>query len=196
MFLETLCIDHGEVLNIDGHINRMQRTAIHFGFQAPALPDLSSLLHASLLDTKVKCRILYRQTLLDISFERYQPKSVRSLQLVEAVPDYLFKYADREELTSLLKHKGKADEILITRNGLITDTTFSNVVLRQGDLFFTPDSWLLNGTKRQKLLREGIITERRITRETLHEYESVYLINAMLDIDDAVPIPVSSIFPL
>ncbi len=66
---------------------------------------------------------LYRETLLDISFEKYQPKRVQSLQLVEASPDFLFKYADRKELSRLLEQKGDADEILITRNGLITDTT-------------------------------------------------------------------------
>lgn len=193
MFLETICIDHGSVLNLDGHISRMQFTAIHFGFQSPTLPDLSGLLPASLRDTKVKCRILYRQNLQDISFEKYQPQKIQSLQLVEATPNYHFKYVDRDELTSLLKYKGEADEILITCNGLITDTTFSNVAFRQGDQLFTPDSCLLNGTRRQKLLREGLITERRISRETLHEYESFYLINAMLDIGDTTPIPVSFI---
>ncbi|MCE5177659.1 MAG: aminotransferase class IV [Porphyromonadaceae bacterium] len=195
MFLETICINQGKVLNAAAHIDRMQHTAIHFGFLSPSLPDLFSMLPAALRNTKVKCRILYRETLLDISFEKYQPKRVQSLQLVEASPDYLFKYADRKELSRLLEQKGDADEILITRNGLITDTTFSNVVFRQGNHLFTPDSWLLNGTKRQQLLREGSITEKRITREKLHEYESVYLINAMLDIEDAASVPVNCIIP-
>lgn len=196
MFLETICIDQGKVLNAAAHIDRMQRTAIHFGFLSPSLPDLFSMLPDALHDVKVKCRILYWETLLDITFEKYQPKRVQSLQLVEASPDYSFKYADRKELSRLLEQKGEADEILIIRHGLITDTTFSNVVFRQGDHLFTPDSWLLNGTKRQQLLREGSITEKRITRETLHEYESVYLVNAMLDIENETSIPIGSIFPL
>lgn len=195
MFLETICIDHGKVLNIEGHIDRMRLTSNCFRFGTPSLPYLPDLLPLALRDTKVKCRILYRETLLDISFEEYQPKKVLSLQLVEASPDYSFKYADRNELSLLLEQKGEADEILITRNGFITDSSFSNVVFRQGDHLFTPDSWLLNGTKRQKLLREGIIAERKITRETLHEYESVYLVNAMLNIEDATSVPVGSIIP-
>ncbi|MFA6911879.1 MAG: aminotransferase class IV, partial [Proteiniphilum sp.] len=137
----------------------------------------------------------YRETLLEISFDQYEPKRVQSLQMVEASPDYCFKYTNRDELNRLLEQKGEADEILITCNGLITDTTFSNVVFRQGDHLFTPDSWLLNGTKRQKLLREGTITVRKITRETVQAYESVHLINAMLDIEDTPPVPVSCIFP-
>ena len=195
MFLETICIDQGKVRNPAGHIFRMQHTAAHFHFKAPTLPDLSSLLPTALLDAKVKCRILYRETLLEISFEKYQPKWVQSLQLVEASPDYSFKYANRKEMSRLLELKGEADEILITRDGLITDTTFSNVAFRQGDQLFTPDSYLLNGTKRQQLLREGIITERKITSETLHKYESVCLINAMLDVGDTIPVPISSVIP-
>lgn len=195
MFLETICIDHGELLNAGAHITRMQLTAARFRFDAPPLPDLLSLLPRELRDTKVKCRIIYRETLQDISFEKYQPKRIQSLQLVEAAPDYAYKYADRKELIRLLERKGEADEILITRGGLITDSSFSNVVFRQGNLFFTPDSWLLNGTKRQKLLREGRITEKRITTESLHEYQSVFLINAMLDIGDMVSLPVSRILP-
>lgn len=195
MLLETICIDHGKICNLAWHITRMQQAAAHFHFRAPALPDLLPLLPVELGDTKVKCRVRYRETLLELSFDIYQPKRVQSLQLVEASPDYSFKYADRDELNRLLEQKGEADEILITRNGLITDTTFSNVVFRQGDHLFTPNSWLLNGTKRQKLLDEGTITERRITRETLHTYESVHLINAMLDIEETPPVPVSCIFP-
>ncbi|MDD2314142.1 MAG: aminotransferase class IV [Proteiniphilum sp.] len=195
MFLETICIDHGNVCNLAGHIARMQQAAAHFRFRAPALPDLLLLLPAELHDTKVKCRIRYRETLLEISFDQYEPKRVQSLQMVEASPDYCFKYTNRDELNRLLEQKGEADEILITCNGLITDTTFSNVVFRQGDHLFTPDSWLLNGTKRQKLLREGTITVRKITRETVQAYESVHLINAMLDIEDTPPVPVSCIFP-
>ena len=195
MLLETICIDHGNVCNLAGHIARMQQAAAHFRFRAPALPDLLLLLPAELHDTKVKCRIRYRETLLEISFDQYEPKRVQSLQMVEASPDYCFKYTNRDELNRLLEQKGEADEILITCNGLITDTTFSNVVFRQGDHLFTPDSWLLNGTKRQKLLREGTITVRKITRETVQAYESVHLINAMLDIEDTPPVPVSCIFP-
>lgn len=195
MFLETICIDHGRLLNVAAHLNRMKLTAAAFAFHAPALPDLLKLLPLDQYNTKVKCRILYRETLHDITFEKYRPQKILSLKLIEASPDYGYKYAGREELTGLLAQKGDADEVLITRNGLITDTSFSNVVFRQGEQYFTPESWLLNGTKRQKLLREGRITEKRITRETLHEYQSLFLINAMLDVEDAASIPVSNITP-
>lgn len=193
MFLETICILHGEIQNRQGHEERMRQTASHFGFKAPALPDLLSLPVKELRVSKVKCRIIYHNTIEEISFERYTAGKVSSLKLIEAPIDYSFKFADRKTLNTLLAQKDDCDEILITRNGLITDTSYSNVVFGQGEQFFTPESTLLNGTKRQKLLQEGKITEKRIDRNSLIEYDRIYLINAMLDITDRVSLPIDRI---
>ena len=193
MFLETICILHGEIQNRQAHKERMQRTATHFGFNAPPLPDLLQLLPDRLRDTKVKCRIVYHKSIQETSFEPYFPKKITSLKLVEASIDYSFKLADRKSLNILLSQKGDCDEILITRNGLITDTSYSNVVFSKGERYFTPESPLLNGTKRQKLLREGVITEKRIVRDSLSEYDRIYLINALLDIEDEISLSVNRI---
>lgn len=190
-------------MNAHAHEERMQRTGAHFGFAAPGLLELErGILEREMLDQgtleremlerekgKVKCRVVYRETIEEITFERYLPKRARTLKLIEASPNYSFKYTDRQELNALLAKKDGHDEILITRNGLITDTSYSNVVLRQGDLLFTPATPLLNGTKRQKLLQEGIIRERDIHRDALPEYDRLYLINAMLDMEDEVSLP-------
>lgn len=190
MFLESICILHGEIQNRQGHEERMQRTAVHFGFNTPPLPDLKKLLPDELRDTKVKCRIIYHEVIEEISFERYIPRKITSLKLIEAPVDYSFKLADRSCLNDLSAQKGNCDEILITRNGFITDTSYSNVILSCGREYFTPESPLLNGTKRQKLLREGIITERAIHRDSLHEYDRIYLINAMLDMENDISLPI------
>ena len=193
MFLETICIQQGEVQNKPRHEERMYRTASHFGFKSPALPDLLPLLPKKLRDTKVKCRIIYRETIQELTFEPYLPRKITSLKLIEASPDYAFKLADRHTLNDLLEKKGDCDEILITRNGFITDTSYSNVVLRRGDTYFTPEIPLLNGTKRQKLLQEGRITEKQIHRDSLQTYDRVYLINAMLNMEDDISLPAHNI---
>jgi Branched-chain amino acid aminotransferase/4-amino-4-deoxychorismate lyase len=193
MFLESICIEKGIVQNAGAHIERMRQTAARFGFIAPALPGIASLIPSELEEAKVKCRIIYHTSIEKIGFEEYFPKSIQSLKLVEASPDYSFKFADRSQLYTLLDQKGACDEILITRKGHITDTSFSNVVLRRGDEFFTPDSYLLNGTKRQKLLLEQKVCEERITIDRLYEFDRIYLINALLGIEDAVSLPTSNI---
>lgn len=182
MFLETINIQNGIVQNLHGHIARMRETAQHFGFSAPNFPELKTLIPKELQkNAKIKCRLIYHTEINEITFEKYIPKIIKSLKLVEASPDYSFKFSDRTELNALLSQKGDCDEILIVRNGCITDTSFSNVVFRRENDFFTPDTYILNGTKRQLLLQQGIIREKRITVENMGEFDEIILVNAMLD---------------
>jgi 4-amino-4-deoxychorismate lyase len=53
---------------------------------------------------------------------------------------------------------------------------------------------LLNGTKRQLLLSNGIINEAQISVDSINDYDRVWLINALLDIEDKISIPVNQIF--
>ncbi len=188
MFLETIRIVDGIIGNALAHEERILQTATHFGFTAPKkfVAELGRSLPHDLREGKVKCRVLYHEKIEEITFERYIPKKVESLKLIEASPDYRFKYADRQVLEALLQQKGECDEILITRDGFITDTSYSNVVLTREGKLFTPARPLLNGTKRQQLLQRGIIQPKDIHRESLGEYERVILINAMLDVEDDI----------
>lgn len=56
-------------------------------------------------------------------------REIRSLRLVAADDelDYHLKYADRSALARLLQRRDDCDEILIVRDGAITDTSYSNV---------------------------------------------------------------------
>lgn len=195
MFLETICILDGIIGNALAHEERVLQTATHFGFTAQGrfVRELGRSLPSDLREGKVKCRVLYHETIEEITFERYQPKRVKSLKLMEAFPDYRFKYADRQALEALLQQKGECDEILITRDGFITDTSYSNVVLTQEGKLFTPARPLLNGTKRRKLLQMGIIQPKDIHRDSLGEYERVILINAMLDVEDDISLAVDRV---
>ena len=196
MFLETICIKNGIVQHIEAHKERMRKTAAHFGFHAPELPDLSSQLPDELIDKKVKCSITYHENITNIVFSEYVARKIRSLKLVESDINYTFKFSDRLALNTLLDKKGNADEILIVQNNCITDTTFSNVVFQRGNTFFTPDTYLLNGTKRQKLLQKKKIEETRITVDDLSTFNTVFLVNAMLDIEDQKGISISNIKPM
>ena len=96
-------------------------------------------------------------------------REIRSLRLVAADDelDYHLKYADRSALARLLQRRDDCDEILIVRDGAITDTSYSNVAFFDGRKYVTPDTFLLNGTRRQYLLGTGVLTERRITPSDL-----------------------------
>lgn len=184
MFLETICINKSVVQNIDVHIRRMVATASHYNMQAPELPDLVSLMPIELHDKLVRCSITYNTDIINIAFYDYTPRNIKSLKLVESDIDYSHKFADRESLNSLLQYKDDCDEVLIVKGGMITDTTFSNIVFSNKDGLFTPQSYLLNGTKRQQLLDNHSISEAVISPDDLHKYDKAYLINAMLNIGD------------
>jgi 4-amino-4-deoxychorismate lyase len=195
MFLESICILDGRAVNLEAHRERMGLTGNRFGFTAPQLPDLEQLLPESLRKGKVKCRIEYDGKIRSIGFDPYRPKPVCVLRLVEAEGlDYSFKYSDRSRLDAL-NDAEPGHEVLIVQGGEITDTTYSNVVLRKAGELFTPSASLLNGTKRQKLLRESIVREMKITVDNLGRFDHLYLINAMLDIEDGVGVPVKKILP-
>ena len=195
MFLETLCIENNVVKNQEAHWQRIQKTAAHFGFRPPKTPDILRKMPTNLASTKTKCSIIYKEEINKITFTPYIPKRVNSLKLVEAPHIcYRFKYADRDMLNQLRSLKSEYSEVLITQNGCITDTTYSNVACKRGDTYFTPDTYLLNGTKRQWLIQQGILHEVRITKENLHSYDAVILINAMLDLEDGIVIPTKNIY--
>ena len=79
------------------------------------------------------------------------------------------------------------------RNGAITDTSYSNVAFFDGQKYVTPDTYLLNGTRRQYLLGEGLLMQRRITPSELCRFERVVLINAMLGLEDDLSVPIGQI---
>ncbi|NLX81027.1 MAG: hypothetical protein GXZ03_05640 [Proteiniphilum sp.] len=186
MLLETICIHNNQAVNIHLHTQRMQNSAKNLGFVAPHLPNLVDIMPRSLANKRVRCSIKYGTDIIDILFVEYTPRVIRSLKVIEADISYSLKFADRHPLNQLLLQKGYCDEVLVVRDNFITDTTFSNVVFENSEGLFTPDTYLLNGIKRQKLIAEGVVKETRISQNDLHKYSRVHLVNAMLDIGMSV----------
>lgn len=139
-----------------------------------------------------RCRVIYEESIISVEFIPYQPAAVRTLKVVHADEiDYGLKYLDRTSLTGLIDHD-VADDVLIVKNGCLTDTSYSNIVFTEGRKWVTPDTPLLQGTMREKLLREGAIKEERITPDDLGRFTHFRLINAMLGFD-APLLPVNNI---
>ena len=73
--------------------------------------------------------------------------------------------------------------MLLVRNGMITDTSYSNIVFRREGEWITPSFCLLKGTMRQYLLDNGKIREEQIAVKDLPRFEKFKLINAMIGWD-------------
>lgn len=132
-----------------------------------------------------KFRIVYDDKIQEVSLSGYEPKQIRKVKLIDASHiDYSFKYADRSAFNSLFEEAGDCDEIIITRNGFVTDTSYANLVFFKNEKIYTPANPLLNGTKRQLLLEQKIIKEIPLKVQEIKEYSHFGLINAMLDPGD------------
>ena len=131
-----------------------------------------------------RCRVIYGKQIEKFEFIPHVYRIVNSLQLVvDNNIDYNFKYADRKNLEQLFEKRGSCDDIIIVKNGLITDSFAANLVFFDGKEWWTPDTPLLRGTQREKLLTEGRIKETRITLADLSNFTKAGLINAMADFE-------------
>ena len=195
MFIETIRIQDGHVCHLSDHTDRMRRTADHFGFTAPTLPhDLEARLPADLRTGTVRCRVLYDHTLREVTFTPYRRRQIERLFAVDAgTTDYAFKYADRAPLARPQISLAETDELLFIRDGCLTDTSYTNLVLRRGDELVTPDTFLLDGTCRRRLLRTGRIRTARIHLQDLPTYDELLLINAMMPLREAIRLPTTAV---
>ncbi len=188
-FIETLKLKDGQLLFLQDHQRRMERTFANFfcGKKVPALQDALGSLPSK---GEFRVRVLYDVKIQKTEVFPLIPRNFVSLQLVETDLNYDFKFADRKTLQSLYESRRNADEILIIRDGLITDTSISNVCFFDGQDWFTPESCLLEGTARERLLKEGRIDTRKITVNDLGNYQKVRLINSLIDFEDETDIPI------
>jgi len=134
-----------------------------------------------------KCRIVYNEQIQSINFTPYQLKKIKSLQLVHHNQiDYHHKYENRSTLNLLYKKRGKADDIIIIKNGKVTDAYYANLVFWDGSDYVTSDTPLLHGIKRQLLIESGLVKVETIKVENLAKYKEVHLVNAFLDLGRVV----------
>lgn len=194
--IETLRVEEGRFLHPELHQKRMAESTQELFGHSWYLDFASLSVPEHCRHGLVKCRVLYDRTLRDLTFEPYTPRTIRSLRLVTAPPelDYHLKYADREALEKLRSLRQRCDEIIIVRNGALSDTSYSNLLFYDGNDYVTPDSYLLNGTRRQRLLREGRIREEHLTPHDLSRFKSAILINAMIGLEENISVPVNQIY--
>lgn len=192
--LETIKLYQKKLWNIEYHNERMNQSRKELYGCSDSL-NLESIIKipSEISDGLFKCRVIYTDKILDVDIMPYATRAINSLQIVHANElEYNHKYEDRSTLQKLLC-KCTASDVIIIKNGFVTDTSYSNIVFYDGVKYFTPSTPLLKGTKREKLLKEGTITEEEIKLNDIQKYKSVFLINALMDIDDKYAIPIENI---
>ena len=180
-FLETIKSIDGEVSHLHYHQQRYESVLRSFGIleyknlQDYLCPPSNGL---------YRCRLVYTLESIDVTYHEYKKREVDSLKIVyDEVVEYTKKATDRSHIDSLYELRDECSDILIVKNGYITDTSIANVALHKDGIWYTPTSPLLKGTTRQRLLDNGRLVEKNIRVEELKDYSQVALLNAMIDFD-------------
>ncbi len=178
---ETIKCNNGELVNMKWH-NRRFNGARKMCFEQTNELDLVKIItvppHAQ--TGMFRCRVTYSETIEKIEFIPHHYRKIESLKIIEENNiDYKFKYSNRELLNFLFEKRGNYDDIIIVKNGFITDSTVANLLFFDGDKWWTPDTPLLPGTQRAKLLEEKKVMECKISVSDLTQFQKAGLINAM-----------------
>lgn len=192
--IESICVIDGKVRNPDYHQKRMDDSVFGcYGIKNKLkLADLISDLRFP-AEGKFKLRILYSKKIESIQLIQYFQRDIRSFQLVyDDQISYDFKFEDRSDFENLMS-KTDADEIIIVKNGLITDTSFSNLIFFDGQKRLTPAQPLLKGTMRSFLIDHQKIEESEIRVDDLEKFKGFKLINSMLSPDETESFDISAI---
>lgn len=141
-------------------------------------------------ESLIKCRIIYDEIIREVGFQRYQLPHISSLAIVHCDDiDYSYKFHDRSQLHEAYKNKGVHDDIVIVKDGYITDSYFANLVFVNHSGYFTPTTPLLSGTRRERLIHDNVIQATSIRLSDIENYKYVTLINAMIALDE-IKIPI------
>jgi 4-amino-4-deoxychorismate lyase len=177
--LETIKIVNGAAPFLAFHNARLNKSR-EILFNAKDEIDLKNFIQAPQSGI-YKCRIIYAKTIETIEYSPLQNRNFKTFKVIENDNiTYPFKYLNRENLNHLMQFKGQADDILIVKKGLVTETSIANVAFLHQDKWLTPSMPLLKGTTRERLLREKKVVEATIRLEDLKNISKMAIMNALL----------------
>lgn len=134
-----------------------------------------------------KCRMVYDEDVQLLELVPYERREIRTLKLVETNLESLaYKLEDRTGFNAAFAQRGFCDDVLLVKNGLLTDTSYCNIALYDGQNWFTPLTPLLYGVNRAELLAQEILIEKDINVEELKNYQKITLFNAMIEFGEMV----------
>lgn len=191
--VESIKVKDGKAYNLEYHLERMNRSRWEL-FGCRQWLEAKNFLDIPKKPGLFKCRVIYTRKIEMIEYVPYEFKKIHSLKLVvDNNIDYTYKYENKTNINRLRELRGKYDDILIVKNGLITDSSFANIIFYNGSRWLTPTKPLLAGTQRAYLLDTGKIKTADIKISDLKDFQQAVLINAMLDFDDGLRIEMENI---
>ena len=180
-YLETIKAFDGKVYHLNDHQKRLD--SVLAKFSSSQKYNLQTLLNPPKIGL-YRCRVVYDTASIVIEYIPYVKRDIKSLKIVYSdTIEYSKKYAFRDEINNIFRKKENCDDILIVKNGFISDTSIANIAFFDGLEWLTPNTPLLEGTTRGRLLKESKIKAVEIRVEDMKKFKKVALMNAMIDFD-------------
>lgn len=187
LLFETIRCENGVAAHLDYHQKRLNASVQCLG--STTLFDLRRLITPP-KEGVHRCRFIFDENAYAIEFHPYTPRKISSLQLVfDETIHYPLKYTHRDNLNLLFDKRQKCDDVLIVKNGLLKDTTIANIALYIEDQWLTPQTPLLYGTTRARLIDEGLLTPALLTPNDIADAQKIAIMNAMVgfvEIEDGI----------
>ena len=141
-----------------------------------------------------KLRFIYNKRASSFEIAPYEARKIESLKCVEInTYNYDLKFTDRSGIDRASALRGDCDDVLMTKNGLLTDTSYCNILLFERTDWITLEKPLFKGVQREYLLDERIIKVGEIHMENLTKQESFQLVNTLNPFKENQLIPIGEI---
>jgi len=177
-FFETVKIQKGEIQNLSFHNKRLNLT-IKQNFEIDAKIDLQE--HVQQEDFSLeRCKVIYEKSIKKIQFFPLIPRKFQSFKVLETNITYNFKNVDREDIELLMSQKGSCDDIIMIKEGLVTDTSIANIAIYDGVKWITPKKPLLKGTYRESLLKKQLLLEKDVKMKDIKNAVRFAIMNALV----------------
>jgi 4-amino-4-deoxychorismate lyase len=195
LLVESLKLKDGRIENPGYHQFRMNRAMSEFFPEAEKINLAAEITVPDHCTSGIfKVRVGYGPAVEKIEIEPYIFRTIRSLKVVhhESI-DYHVKFTNRQILQELFAQRGDCDDIIIVKNGFVTDSFAANLLFFDGINWYTSTTPLLRGTRRQFLLDRGMISKKEIREEDIRSYQKVGLVNALVGFDEMPVVPVKRV---
>ncbi len=187
-FVETIKLNDGVFYRLKFHQKRVNKAFETF------YPDeepikLLDILNQTLIPQEglFKCRIVYDSETSQLEFMPYTRREINSLKVVVMnLESKTYKPEDRTAYNEAFAQRGDCDDVLISRNGILTDSSYTNVAFFDGKVWFTPRKPLIYGVNRAELLEKGKLIEKEIKVDDLKHFQQIALFNAMIEFGEIV----------
>lgn len=192
---ETLAVKDGVINNLAYHNVRFIQGQKYL--KAKRIKNIADVVYQNSVpcDRLMRCKVIYDNSRTDVEFFPYQPRAIRSFKLVyDDGIDYAYKATDRTAIDRLFAQRGDCDDIIIIKNGYVTDCSIGNLLFFKNGRWLTPDTPLLYGTQRGYLLDKGVIDEAVITACDVKDFEYVMMVNVLNGFDERRAVAVSGVF--